>query len=256
MPTERDAGDPDSILAEIDATLEWLQSVDGPRPVEARPEPRDVQPAPVKPAVRRSLEETRPIPEEPEPVHVHEAPRQTRETEIVARAVEAPVPAPPAPPRPAVPPISEPPVAIVPAKADAVAVTPKVYPQARPELRVHTLSPVMLAGAAGFADEDSPLHAIPSPPPVRSGSSVPRAGLALGALALVALAAVFFFRARLAGASSPESKQGRITVESSPIAAEILIDGRARGTSPLTTYLDPGPHTLTVRANGLERGSS
>jgi hypothetical protein len=45
----------------------------------------------------------------------------------------------------------------------------------------------------------------------------------------------------------------RLTVTTRPDGAQVSIDGEARGVTPLTLSVNPGPHTLAVRTGGQER---
>lgn len=71
--------------------------------------------------------------------------------------------------------------------------------------------------------------------------------------AAVAFGAVEIARTRAARLQADAPQPGRLVVTTSPSGAEILIDGRPSGTSPLTVSLDPGGHLLTVRVEGRER---
>jgi PEGA domain len=46
---------------------------------------------------------------------------------------------------------------------------------------------------------------------------------------------------------------GTITVDSTPRGSEVLVDGAARGVTPLTLGLKPGNHVLELRRNGITR---
>ena len=46
---------------------------------------------------------------------------------------------------------------------------------------------------------------------------------------------------------------GRLTIDTRPAAAEVLIDGERRGVTPLTLSLAPGAHSITVRNGRDER---
>jgi hypothetical protein len=45
----------------------------------------------------------------------------------------------------------------------------------------------------------------------------------------------------------------RLSVDTQPPGADLLIDGQPRGKTPATFSIDPGAHTLAVRASGVER---
>jgi hypothetical protein len=49
------------------------------------------------------------------------------------------------------------------------------------------------------------------------------------------------------------SQQGKLTVNTDPDGADVLIDGQQRGATPLSVMLEAGTHSLTVRRNGIER---
>jgi hypothetical protein len=67
----------------------------------------------------------------------------------------------------------------------------------------------------------------------------------LGAFALVRSAVAPWF----AGTAPPAT----LTVGTHPAGADLFIDGRRRGATPLTLSIEPGAHTLTVRSAGAER---
>jgi hypothetical protein len=45
----------------------------------------------------------------------------------------------------------------------------------------------------------------------------------------------------------------KLSVDTQPTGAELLIDGQPRGRTPATFSIDPGAHTLAVRSSGVER---
>ena len=45
----------------------------------------------------------------------------------------------------------------------------------------------------------------------------------------------------------------KLSVDTQPAGAELLIDGQPRGKTPATLSIDPGSHTLAVRTAGIER---
>jgi hypothetical protein len=45
----------------------------------------------------------------------------------------------------------------------------------------------------------------------------------------------------------------RLTIDTQPAGAELLIDEQRRGTTPQTVAIEPGDHTFVVRAAGVER---
>ena len=119
-------------------------------------------------------------------------------------------------------------------------------------------TPVESEALSGFPSEaDGPL-------PVRNRAdwtataivsllSILRIAIALGAAAaIVGAIAVSSIRDRLTiRASTPQLAE--LTIDSRPAAAEVLIDGRVRGISPLTLSLAPGDHRIAVRRGSNER---
>jgi len=84
----------------------------------------------------------------------------------------------------------------------------------------------------------------------RTRTWVPVAGVA----AIIALAGVAGWP-RLRGSDvkgSPPST-GRLTVDTRPSGADVMIDGERRGTAPVSLSLPAGSHTLIVRGVGDER---
>lgn len=104
-------------------------------------------------------------------------------------------------------------------------------------------------------------------PPVRGSSSrrlfgdYPARWVTNGLVVVAAtaiIAAIWFggasvLRARQAGIAADGRGLGKITVNSRPAGAEVLIDGQRKGATPLTIVLKPGTHSMAVRLNGTER---
>ena len=67
----------------------------------------------------------------------------------------------------------------------------------------------------------------------------------LGAFALV--------RWRVAPPRAATAQPATLTVGTQPAGADLFIDGRRRGATPLTLPIEPGAHTLTLRSAGAER---
>ena len=77
-----------------------------------------------------------------------------------------------------------------------------------------------------------------------------RFGASAGIVTAVAFAAAARFRERPADAAE---QSGRVTINTRPESAKVLIDGQPRGTTPLSLTLKPGPHSMTLRLDGAER---
>jgi hypothetical protein len=82
--------------------------------------------------------------------------------------------------------------------------------------------------------------------------------VALAAVAAVVLgisAAVWFGPAlmRQFPAAGGTGRPGRVTIGTTPIGAEVSVDGRAHGLTPLTVQLDPGTHMIKLRRGTEER---
>jgi PEGA domain len=73
------------------------------------------------------------------------------------------------------------------------------------------------------------------------------AGIAVG-VGLVTLRGV-----GLPSLADAAPRTGRLTIETQPAAAEVLVDGVRRGTTPLTLAVDAGPHRVTIRGDGDAR---
>jgi hypothetical protein len=73
------------------------------------------------------------------------------------------------------------------------------------------------------------------------------------AIAAIGVSSAGLIRARQESAAPPDIRPGRVSINTRPEGAEILIDGRREGTTPLAVSVAPGSHSLTVRINGAER---
>lgn len=76
---------------------------------------------------------------------------------------------------------------------------------------------------------------------------------AAGAIALIVSG--IFFGPSLFNFSEggPDLKPGRVTIGTTPLGAMVMVDGVSRGLTPVTIPLDPGPHTVVLQHNGVER---
>jgi hypothetical protein len=79
----------------------------------------------------------------------------------------------------------------------------------------------------------------------------------LAALGVAILAAGFGafarFRDRGTALQAAEAPPATLTVNTQPSGAQVLIDGQAQGTTPVTLSVNPGAHSLALRLNGTER---
>jgi serine/threonine-protein kinase len=72
------------------------------------------------------------------------------------------------------------------------------------------------------------------------------------AAAVALLAALAYVVPRYVG-GSPSTTPGRVTIGTTPLGAEVTIDGQAHGLTPVTVQLGPGAHMIVLRRNGEER---
>lgn len=61
------------------------------------------------------------------------------------------------------------------------------------------------------------------------------------------------FRDRATAVQAAEARPARLTVNTQPPGAQVMIDGQAQGLTPVTLSVNPGAHSLTLRLNGTER---
>ncbi len=57
----------------------------------------------------------------------------------------------------------------------------------------------------------------------------------------------------LTPSGGPALKPGRVTIGTTPLGAMVMVDGQAKGLTPLTMQLDPGSHTVVLQRAGIER---
>jgi len=100
--------------------------------------------------------------------------------------------------------------------------------------------------------EDAP-KSMPAPAP--AGSSPRKIALAVVIVAGVAagFAMVALRRIPLPSFATPAPRTGNLTIDTQPAAAEVLVDGERRGTTPLTVALAAGAHTITIESDGDTR---
>jgi hypothetical protein len=77
------------------------------------------------------------------------------------------------------------------------------------------------------------------------------AGGIAGVIAIVSAVFLHPFSERTAATTAVRS--GRLTVDSGPVNAELVVDGQLRGATPLTIALGPGEHRLILRTSEVER---
>ncbi|HKB10157.1 MAG TPA: PEGA domain-containing protein [Vicinamibacterales bacterium] len=104
-------------------------------------------------------------------------------------------------------------------------------------------------------DDAAPAPPADSPAAARSPKAITRVvviGLLAGACAAAAYGAVRLRHIPIPAFWMPAAQTGTLTVETQP-AADVLVDGERRGTTPLTFELAPGTHTITIKSDGDER---
>jgi hypothetical protein len=111
---------------------------------------------------------------------------------------------------------------------------------------------------AGFRSEYQPIAEAP-PSPARQSrrllpSRIARAILVAAVLLVVAsLAVVAGRRFPLSQLTLARPQAGSLTINTGAVASEVLVDGVARGVTPLKLTLAPGAHTVVVRSGSDER---
>jgi hypothetical protein len=95
--------------------------------------------------------------------------------------------------------------------------------------------------------------------PVRRPSAPGRQKLVRTSLIVLALVAVPIFgllairRFPIPQFTTGTPQTGRLTIDTRPVGAEVLIDGARHGVTPLTLALTPGAHTITIRNESDQR---
>ena len=74
---------------------------------------------------------------------------------------------------------------------------------------------------------------------------------AIGVAVAAALVIPTFVQLRPSG--GPVLRAGRVTIDTAPLGADVTIDGQARGLTPVTVQLEPGPHMAVLRRGQVER---
>ena len=109
---------------------------------------------------------------------------------------------------------------------------------------------------AGGALEATPADDVAKPVAVRERRNAtiswPIAATA-AALVVASIGALAVWRLPLSRWISPAPQTGRLTIETRPGNAAVLIDGEARGSTPLTLTVTPGAHSITLRTANDER---
>ena len=103
-----------------------------------------------------------------------------------------------------------------------------------------------LVEASASNDSEPPLD---ESSPVRR---VTRERIALALCALIAVGEAVYIRIS-ATPSTPAPSEGRLSVDSRPAGATVIIDDRERGVTPLSLSLAPGAHALALRTPGSSR---
>jgi hypothetical protein len=89
--------------------------------------------------------------------------------------------------------------------------------------------------------------------PGGAAASLTASLLVAAVLVLSAVVAFIAVRAWFAPVRAAVVIPARLSVDTVPAGADVLVDGRPHGKTPATFAVDPGAHTLMVRANGAER---
>jgi hypothetical protein len=128
----------------------------------------------------------------------------------------------------------------VPAPVDVAASTPETSS----ERELFSVDPERL-----FAPEAPPQPRRRRLPQPGSGRRFRRMAIAVMAVLLLVEAA-YLGAARFLKAPEAPPASGVLVVESQPAGAEVVIDGRVRGMTPLNLSLPPGPHSMELRLPG------
>ncbi len=77
--------------------------------------------------------------------------------------------------------------------------------------------------------------------------------VALGVLVVVALAQAALIATWSWNRPAPPTEIGQLTISSEPAGASVVVDGEARGQSPVTLQLTPGSHAVDIVAGAFSR---
>ena len=107
---------------------------------------------------------------------------------------------------------------------------------------------------SAFLAEGSEPRSAPTPAPTK-GAGNQRIGWMLGAgiTAAIVVSVVAITQMRAAATRSPNENWGKLTVDSRPAGAVVLVDGEQRGVTPLTLSLKPGEHAMGIVSGGEEK---
>lgn len=131
----------------------------------------------------------------------------------------------------------------------------------RPEKVTAFVSRSAIEHAAG-ADE---LSAFSSETPETAAAAQPAArpriargftiaSLVTATIALAAAAVIFLpTLGQLTQFQGPTLRPGRVTIGTTPLGADVTIDGQPHGLTPMTVQLNPGPHMVVLRLGAVER---
>ena len=160
----------------------------------------------------------------------------------------APTPVPVATPAPA--PIPAPALAVAPAPAPVIAPAPAVA-QTPASIPFRATQPTRRQSR----DEEAemPQTHVPQGNTRKTGNHRPR--LIAAAVLVVALTSggVMAARRYLAVPAAAAPATGTVVVNTDPSGANVVIDGQAHGTTPMTATLNVGPHTIELSNDGAHR---
>jgi hypothetical protein len=214
------------------------------------------------------------------PAAAHTAPSPV----AAAAPISHPAPGPVAVPTPAVrlvpPPAAAAPKAYTPAPAPTPAPSPSSVLIAPPAIETPAAAPAAALAAAFAAAKKEPsvaahdpefdlpqLHHEPrrpqpimAPPPIAppyappAGEKSPwmRYLIAVGVGLALLVGGLMYMRRGSSSAASVAGDTGTLTVNSNPLGAQLLVDGKLAGVTPTTLTLPQGTHSLTLRAAGVE----
>jgi hypothetical protein len=86
--------------------------------------------------------------------------------------------------------------------------------------------------------------ALPSPPRGRAWR------IALFVIAVLAIAEVAYLVVRTLKPAAGSAPSATLAVDSTPVGADVYIDGQKRGNTPLKIDLTAGTHALEIRSGG------